>query len=72
MMRVSWCVDDNGILYMTEFFSNTVSMITSKKRFLGYIGDSDGSSFKRPVFIVSDQTGRLFISDNFNNRVVTY
>ena len=26
--------------------SNTVSMFTSKGRFLGYIGDSDGSSFK--------------------------
>ena len=64
------CVDDNGILYVTEYDSNTVSMFTSKGRFLGYIGDSDGSSFKRPWFIVSDQTGRLYISDL--NGVVTY
>ena len=64
------CFDANDILYVTEYFSNTVSMFTSKGRFLGYIGDSDGSSFKRPQFIVSDQTGRLYISDN--NRVVTY
>ena len=64
------CVDDNGILYVTEYYSNTVSMFTSKGRFLGYIGDSDGSSFKKPWFIVSDQTGRLYISDN--NKVVTY
>ena len=63
-------VDDNGILYVTEYGSNTVSMFTSKGRFLGYIGDSDGSSFKDPLFIVSDQTGRLYISDD--NGVVTY
>ena len=64
------CVDNNGILYVTEHGSNTVSMFTSKGRFLGYIGDSDGSSFKDPSFIVSDQTGRLYISEK--NRVVTY
>ena len=64
------CVDNNGILYVTEFRSNTVSMFTSKGRFLGYIGDSDGSSFKHPLFIVSDQTGRLYMG--YNNEVVTY
>ena len=58
------CFDRNGILYVTERGSNTVSMFTSEGRFLGYIGDSDGSSFKCPWFIVSDQTGRLYISDN--------
>ena len=55
---------------MTEYDSNTVSMFTSKGRFLGYIGDSDGSSFKDPWSIVSDQTGRLYISAK--NGVVTY
>ena len=64
------CVDNNGILYVTEYGSKVVSMFTSKGRFLGYIGDSDGSSFKDLWFIVSDQTGRLYISDK--NRVVTY
>ena len=64
------CVDDNVILYVTEINSNTVSMFTSKGRFLGYIGDSDGSSFKRPRFIKSDQTGRLYISGK--KGVVTY
>ena len=64
------CVDGSGILYVTERGSNTVSMFTSEGRFLGYIGDSDGSSFKHPWFIISDQTGRLYISDD--NGVVTY
>ena len=64
------CVDGNNILYVTEWDSNTVSMFTSEGRFLGFIGDSDGSSFKHPQFIVSDQTGRLYISDD--NGVVTY
>ena len=62
------CVDGNGILYVTE--SNTVSMFTRGGRFLGYIGDDDGSCFKDAWFIVSNQTGRLYISDN--NGVVTY
>ena len=49
---------------------STVRMFTSEGRFFGYIGDSDGSSFKRPRYIISDQTGRLYISDD--NGVVTY
>ena len=56
-------VDANNILYVTERDGNTVSMFSSNGKFLGYIGDSDGSSFKRPRYIVSDQTGRLYISD---------
>ena len=64
------CVDVNGILYVTECGSNTVSMFSSNGKFLGYIGNSDGSSLKCPVFIVSDQAGRLYISDN--KGVVTY
>ena len=64
------CFDSSGILYVTELRSNTVSMFTSEGRFLGYIGDSDGSSFKQPSFIVSDQTGRLYIS--LEDTVITY
>ena len=65
------CVDtNNGILYVTELQSNTVSMFSSNGKFLGYIGGSDGSSFKHPWFIISDQTGQLYISEK--NRVVTY
>ena len=64
------CVDGNGILYVTENGSNTVSMFTSNGRFLGYIGDGDGSSFNHPQYIISDKTGRLYISDK--NGVHTY
>ena len=66
------CFDANGILYVTETGSKTVGMFSSNGKFLGYIGDSDGSSFKCPVFIVSDKTGQLYISDYNDNRVVTY
>ena len=45
-------------------------MFSSNGKFLGYIGDSDGSSFKYPVFIVSDQIGRLYISDD--DKLVCY
>ena len=64
------CFNPNGILYVTETGSNTVSMFSSNGKFLGYIGDSDGSSFNVPLFIVSDKTGRPYISDE--NGVVTY
>ena len=57
------CIDANGILYVTERDGNTVSMFASEGRFLGYIGDSDGSSFKVPRYVASDPTGRLYISD---------
>ena len=64
------CVDSSGILYVTERDNDTVSMFTSNGRFLGYIGDSDGSSFKFPYFIISDQSSRLYINDQ--NGIVTY
>ena len=64
------CFDANGILYVIENGSNTVSMFSTNGKFLGYIGDSDGSSFNYPWCIVSDKTGRLYISDR--NGVVTY
>lgn len=50
-------VNGNDVLYVTECVGDTVSMFT---RFLGYIGDGNGSSFKCPSFIVSNQTGRLY------------
>ena len=64
------CVDSNNILYVTEWGSNTVCMFSTSGRFLGYVGNSDGSSFKSPYFITSDQYGKLYISDD--NGVTTY
>ena len=64
------CVDANGVLYVAERNSNTVSMFSSNGKFLGYIGDSDSSSLNDPQFIISNHTGRLYISDS--NGVVTY
>ena len=53
-------VDGSGILYVTECDNDTVSMFTSNGNFLDIIiGDSDGSSFKFPFFILSDQSSRL-------------
>ena len=64
------CFDGNGILYVTERDNKTVCMFSNEGQFLGYIGDSDASSFQRPLFIISDKTGRLYISDT--GKVVTY
>ena len=64
------CVDGNDVLYVTEHSSNTVSVFSSRGVFLGHVGNSDGSSFKDPWYIVSDQTGQLYISND--NGVVTY
>ena len=67
---VGLCVDSNNILYVTEWGSNTVCMFSTSGRFLGYVGSSNGSSFKYPRFITSDKSGKLYISDE--NGVVTY
>ena len=63
-------VDSNNILYVTEYSNNTVCMFSTSGQFLGYVGNSDGSSFKHPWFITSDQYGKLYISDK--NGVSTY
>ena len=57
------CVDSNDILYVTEWYNNScVCMFTTGGEFLGYVGG--GSRFKYPTFITSDQSGRLYISDD--------
>ena len=63
------CIDSNNILYVADWLTNIVCVYNTSGQFLGYIGNSDGSSFDRPRFIVSNK-GRLFISDN--NGVITY
>ena len=63
------CIDSNNILYVADYVRNTVCVYNTSGQFLGYIGNSDGSSFDTPRFIVSDK-GRLYISDN--NGVITY
>ena len=72
-MRVSFfpyglCIDSNNILYVVEWVNNTVSVYNTSGQFLGYIGNSDGSSFDTPRFIVSNKD-RLYISDY--NGVIT-
>ena len=47
-------------LYVTERGSNTVSMFI-EDGFIGYVGDSDGSSFKRPWSVV--YSDKLYIND---------
>ena len=60
----------NDILCVTENHNNTVCMFSASGKFLGYVGSSDGSSFKSSRFITSDKYGTLYISDF--NRVITY
>ena len=72
-LRGPWCVcvDSNDILYVPEYSNNTVCMFSTSGQFLGYVGNSnDGSSFKSPCFITSDQYGTLYINDR--NGVTTY
>ena len=52
------CIDSNNILYVADRINNIVCVYNTVT--LGYIGNSDGSSFV-PHFIVSDK-GRLYIS----------
>ena len=64
------CVDNNDVLYVTEYDGNTVCMFSTSGDFLGYVGNRDGSSFKQPRFITSDQCGGLYISEW--NKVTIY
>ena len=64
------CFDCNGLLYVIDMGrDSTVCVYNTSGQFLGYIGNSDGSSFDGPRFIVTDND-RLYISDN--NGVITY
>ena len=64
------CFDSNNLLYVTDMQNNIVCVFnTTSGQFLGYIGNSDGSSFNSPRFIVSDKD-RVYISDY--NGVITY
>lgn len=63
------CFDNNNILHVTDL-DDTVYMFTTCGKFLGYVGSGDGSSFKQPWFIVSDQFGKLYIGDE--NGVISY
>ena len=63
------CIDSNSILYVADRINSTVYVYNTSGQFLGYIGNSDGSSFNDPRFIVSDKD-RLCISDD--NGVITY
>ena len=56
------CIDSNNILYVADRINDTVCVYSTSGQFLGYIGNSDGSSFDSPRFIVSDND-RLYISD---------
>ena len=63
------CFDSNNLLYVTDMQNNIVCVFNTSGQFLGYIGNSDGSSFNSPRFIVSDKD-RVYISDY--NGVITY
>ena len=63
------CIDSNNIVYAVDWIRSTVCVYNTSGQFLGYIGNSDGSNFDRPRFIVSYKD-RLYISDD--NGVITY
>ena len=44
------CIDSNNILYVADRMNNTVCVYNTSGQFLGYIGNSDGSSFDSPCF----------------------
>ena len=62
-------IDSTNILCVADCVNNTVCVYNASGQFLGYIGNSDGSSFDGPRFIVSDKD-RLYISDD--KAVITF
>ena len=57
------CIDSSSILYVADWANSTLFGHSTSGQFLGYIGNSDGSSVDYPHFIISDK-GRLYISDS--------
>ena len=57
------CFDSNNTLYVADWANSTLFCHGTSGQFLGYIGNSNGSSVDRPHFIISDK-GRLYISDS--------
>ena len=66
---VGLCVDNNDILYVVDYGSSTVCMYNTDGEFLGYVGNSDGSSFKSPWFIMSDKCNKYI---SCSDGVTTY
>ena len=64
------CVDNNDILYVVDYGSCTVCMYNTDGEFLGYVGNSDGSSFQSPWFIMANKFNKLYVS--CSNGVTTY
>ena len=50
--------------------ANYLCTYNTDGEFLGYVGNSDGSSFESPWFIMSDKFNKLYIS--CSNGVTTY
>ena len=65
------CIDDNDVLYVTDVLKNTVSLFSARGHFLGFIGNSDGSSFSTPQDVTVDHTGRVFVSHKNGGVVYT-
>ena len=62
------CIDSNNILYVADWINGIVLVLDTSLQILGYVGNSDGSSFNSPQFITTDNSD-IYISEC--NGVVT-
>ena len=50
------CIDSNNILYVADWTNDNVFILDTSLQLLGYVGNSDGSSFNSPQFITTDNS----------------
>ena len=56
------CFDSNNLLYATDMQNSVVCIFNTSGKFLGYIGNSDGSSFVCPRLIVLIKTDYTLVA----------
>ena len=64
-------IDSDDVVYVTKYYSSSVSMFTSEGQFLrsfGYWGKGPGQ-FNTPFGIAVDRDGLVYVSDSDNHRI---
>ena len=67
-------IDDNNLIYITEWGNHRISIFTTDGQFVRSIGEygSRRRQFFNPYGMTFDREGYLYVCDFYNNRLVVY